>query len=142
MNYRFKEYRSFPLRDESLIRSDDGGEFFRNIGSLEDVKVFAIGNFVLGVDFSHQMVVKNLLLEEVFQQRSQNGIDHQFLVFVHTDTFSFSKSGYNCVYDLDVEENAIVVDSLSEVLLEDSPKVLEEVLQTMVSLAWVDLFWL
>ena len=85
MNYRFKEYRSFPLRDESLIRSDDGSEFSRSVGSLEDVKVFAIGNFVLGVDFSHQMVVKNLLLEEVFQQRSQNRVNHQFLIVSHVD---------------------------------------------------------
>ena len=85
MNYRFKEYRSFPLRDESLIRSDDGSEFSRSVGSLEDVKVFAIGNFVLGADLGHQMLVEDLLLEEIFQQRSQNRVNHQFLIVFHVD---------------------------------------------------------
>ena len=85
MNYRIKVYGSIPVRDKSIIRSDDGGEFFRNVGSFEDVEAFAVGNFVLGADLGHQMLVEDLLLEEIFQQRSQNRVNHQFLIVFHVD---------------------------------------------------------
>ena len=138
MNYRIKVYGSIPVRDESIIRSDYGGEFFRNVGSLEDVEAFAVGNFVLGADLGHQMLVEDLLLEEIFQQRSQNRVNHQVFIVFHVDAGLASNLGN----DFDVVEEFIVVDCLSEIFHKDSPEVLEEILQRMVPLACVDFLFL